>query len=203
MSESSQKTTQDISSHTTAATSPVEATKPDRRVGRTRKVLSTSLLSLLESTPWKNLTVQNIVDRANVGRSTFYSHFETKFDLLEAQLPALEPVDQTKTLPDFTPLFDHVLEHAEAMRPILGQPIGTEVGERMQQRLIVWWTQILANHQAIDTNILTASFLAGATTASMRQYLDDTTAASPQQMADSLELLVRKTLGLEEQPTVV
>lgn len=203
MSESSQKRTQYVRSQTTAPTPTTEATKPDRRVGRTQKLLSSSLLGLLESTPWKNLTVQNIVDRANVGRSTFYSHFETKFDLLEAQLPALETADQTTALPDFAPLFDHVLEHAEVMRPILRQPIGMDVGERMRQRLTAWWEQILSNHPAVEDKELTANFLTGATTALMRYYLDDTSTSSPQQMADSLESLVRKTLGLEEQPTAV
>lgn len=111
--------------------------KPDRRVGRTRRMLSGAMLGLAESTPWKNMTVQNIVDRADVGRSTFYSHFETKFDLLEAQLPVLGAVAESATLPDFLPLFEHVLEHGDAMRSILTQPVGREISDRMLQLSLI------------------------------------------------------------------
>lgn len=145
------------------------------------------------------MTVQNIVDRADVGRSTFYSHFETKFDLLEAQLPVLGAVAESATLPDFLPLFEHVLEHGDAMRSILTQPVGREISDRMLQRQTEWWSQILISHHPHrSNNSLTASFLAGATVASMRHYLQDTSAATPRQMADSLEQLIRDSLGLEK-----
>jgi len=54
----------------------------DRRVQRTRKLLHDALLSLILEQGYESITVQEIVDRANLGRSTFYIHFKDKEDLL-------------------------------------------------------------------------------------------------------------------------
>ena len=56
----------------------------DRRTRKTRRALILAMSELLESRRFNNITVQEIIDRANVGRSTFYAHFETKEDLLNA-----------------------------------------------------------------------------------------------------------------------
>ena len=56
--------------------------KPDRRVQRTRQLLRDALVSLILGKGYKKITVQDIIDRANVGRSTFYSHYRDKEDLL-------------------------------------------------------------------------------------------------------------------------
>jgi AcrR family transcriptional regulator len=56
--------------------------KIDRRSKRTRKSLSEALLSLMGEKRYDKITVQDIVDRANVGRSTFYAHFQDREDLL-------------------------------------------------------------------------------------------------------------------------
>ena len=55
--------------------------KPDRRVKRTRDLLGDALIALMEERPFESITVQDILDRAGVGRSTFYEHFRDKNDL--------------------------------------------------------------------------------------------------------------------------
>jgi AcrR family transcriptional regulator len=54
----------------------------DRRVRRTRELLRVALLSLIQEKGYDRLTVQDILDRADVGRSTFYAHYRDKDDLL-------------------------------------------------------------------------------------------------------------------------
>jgi AcrR family transcriptional regulator len=57
------------------------APKTDRRVLRTRNALGDSLVALLQERDFEQITVQDVLDRAGVGRSTFYVHYRDKNDL--------------------------------------------------------------------------------------------------------------------------
>lgn len=56
--------------------------KTDARVRRTRDALGDALVALMQEKPFDTITVQDVLDRANVSRSTFYSHYSDKDDLL-------------------------------------------------------------------------------------------------------------------------
>jgi|ERR1700728_1679956 AcrR family transcriptional regulator len=60
--------------------------KPDERSRRTCERLGHALLTLIVEKPINDVTVQNVLDRAGVGRSTFYLHYRDKDDLLLSQL---------------------------------------------------------------------------------------------------------------------
>jgi AcrR family transcriptional regulator len=54
----------------------------DRRVRRTRRLLREALLALILEKGYDRVTVQDVLDRADIGRATFYAHFRDKDDLL-------------------------------------------------------------------------------------------------------------------------
>jgi AcrR family transcriptional regulator len=54
----------------------------DRRVQRTEHLLHEALATLIREKPYDAIAVKEILDRANVGRSTFYTHFRDKDELL-------------------------------------------------------------------------------------------------------------------------
>jgi AcrR family transcriptional regulator len=56
----------------------------DRRVQKTRKLLQDALVELISEKGFETVTIQEIIDKANVGRSTFYSHFQDKSELLHS-----------------------------------------------------------------------------------------------------------------------
>jgi AcrR family transcriptional regulator len=56
--------------------------KTDARVRRTRDALGDALIALMQEKPFDTITVQEVLDRAHVSRSTFYTHYSDKDDLL-------------------------------------------------------------------------------------------------------------------------
>lgn len=82
--------------------------KKDRRVERTRESLRTALMQLVREKGYDAITIQDITDKANLGRSTFYLHYDTKDDLLldhhadftdALNLQALSPDELLGSLP--------------------------------------------------------------------------------------------------------
>lgn len=62
----------------------------DRRVQKTRKLLQDALIELVAEKGYESVTIQEILDTANVGRSTFYAHFQDKDQLLHSILDRLD-----------------------------------------------------------------------------------------------------------------
>ena len=77
--------------------------KTDRRVRRTQQSLRDALIELMLEKAYDKITIQEIIDRANVGRATFYNHYRDKDDLLlrgVAELARdLEEEDSEQELP--------------------------------------------------------------------------------------------------------
>jgi AcrR family transcriptional regulator len=65
--------------------------KSDRRFARTQDDLLNAFRDLLLSRGYDDVTVSDIVERANVGRSTFYEHFEGKSDIFRRSLRRIVP----------------------------------------------------------------------------------------------------------------
>ncbi|WP_437966979.1 helix-turn-helix domain-containing protein [Sorangium sp. So ce260] len=104
----------------------------DRRVQKSRKLLSDALVSLILEKGYDEVSIQDIIDRANVGRSTFYSHYENKEQLLlfgHEHLRALSLRDAGRPL-DFLPFYRHLAEMHDLVRKLLS----AEKSERVLTR---------------------------------------------------------------------
>lgn len=114
--------------------------KTDRRVRRTRRALLDALLSLMTEKGYDAITVQDLIDRADVGRSTFYAHFTDKSDLLHEALSGLRAIvepfpgaaapDRRRPVRFSRKMFRHVHDQQPLLRALLGHPsAGTVIAE--------------------------------------------------------------------------
>ncbi|RHW34012.1 TetR/AcrR family transcriptional regulator [Lysinibacillus yapensis] len=62
----------------------MQDTKVDPRITRTRRLLMDAFLKLTIKRDFKDITIKDITDEATVNRATFYSHFQDKYDLMDA-----------------------------------------------------------------------------------------------------------------------
>jgi AcrR family transcriptional regulator len=113
----------------------------DRRVQRTHDVLHQALMSLIIEKGYEVITVQDIIDRANVGRSTFYTHYVGKQDLLRGGLKHLKEhlIARQQAVRDLKgssrerlfafslSLFEHVHSYRPVYHAIVGNQSGTIV----------------------------------------------------------------------------
>ena len=95
----------------------------DRRSARTRDLLLAALPDLMAERGFERLTTQNIIDRAGVGRATFYAHFDNKEELLAASvgrlrawLEAMRSQYPAQPFAFMMPFFDHLASHRAIYR---------------------------------------------------------------------------------------
>lgn len=118
----------------------------DRRVQRTRRALREALMALMIERGWDEISVQDICEQADIGRSTFYMHFSGKekllisgFDDLHRELRARQAeVDHRGAGPLLFArgLIEHAYENQRAFRAVVGKRSG-HVVQRQFRELVV------------------------------------------------------------------
>ncbi|MGK8511195.1 TetR/AcrR family transcriptional regulator [Nocardia asiatica] len=112
---------------------PGEQDTDDRRVRRTKALLHRALIELMVENAYDRITVRDILERADVGRSTFYAHYRDKDDLLlrsstdylrTAMAAAQTGADAAELLAPVRTLFQLAARHPEIYRALLGRKSG-------------------------------------------------------------------------------
>lgn len=170
---------------------PADSPKQDRRVRRTRRALREAMLDLVVEKGYQAVTVQDIIDRADVARSTFYAHFTDKHDLLRTGLDelrdGLRPAGDGRS----TRLFGfslHLFRHCrdnERLLPALMKPRG---GAPVQR----WFAEMIAELVREDlpetagptgaSREATVQFLTGAYMSLLMWWLTTGPGESPEEM---------------------
>jgi AcrR family transcriptional regulator len=188
--------------------------RQDRRSQRTQQALMDALISLLAVKHYDEISINDIIDRANVGRSTFYAHYQAKDDLLKSgfgrvldmliQHIKFNEVDQDLQL-DTTPLFSHAKGHYELYRTLVwgsGFELLTKDGHAaLSAKFQESFTRLLSGkpEPSIPLDVLSYS-MAGNLLILLKWWLDNKMPYSPEYMDEIFQQLVmpsaRNTLGL-------
>ncbi len=174
----------------------------DRRTQRTRQALSHALIALIQEKRYEAITVQDICDRANVGRSTFYAHYQDKDDLLASNFQQImeslgsrvEWRDGRFIFP-VAPLFQHVQEHHHLYKALAwggGFDVLLRAGQRQWRAQIEQYlTASLPQGRvpAVPLDAVTI-YLAGALQTILLWWLDRKMPYSPERMDEMFQQLV-------------
>jgi len=160
--------------------------KVDPRPARTRALLFEALTELIQEKRWDRIRVQDVLDRTGVGRSTFYAHYDNKFDLLTAEIPTLTlPIADAEMEPDLLPLFEHVEEMRPIMLPLMSQPLLGEIVDTFHRQLAAAWLDYL---EALDIEAesrrVASELLAGGFMAVNREWLKSGCTPEPAVMSE-------------------
>lgn len=186
----------------------------DRRVQRTRKLLQDALNTLMIEKGYEATTVQDIIDRANVGRSTFYSHFPDKETLLGSRIEDLRALLQQKqaevrsatnesasrALGFSLPMFEHARGHLQLYLAIVGRESGAFVMRRIHDVIA---DVVHDDLQALGFNgspgepDLAAQYVAGAFMSVLTWWVERSAEPSPKDMDRIFRRLTLQGLATE------
>lgn len=128
--------------------------KTDRRIQRTRLSLRTALMELIKEKDYDALSIEEITERANVGRTTFYLHYKDKEDLLMEEFSTIlyeramvlseipfsvwlqisdEDPNNSKSLQPLLLVFHHIYENSELYYLLLQSSNSSKVIERIRK----------------------------------------------------------------------
>lgn len=187
--------------------------KDDRRSRRTRELLHQALFALMQEKRYDSITVQDIIDRANVGRSTFYAHFVDKEDLATTTIEELVELFTPNLAPGemgdrggiaTVELFRHVQEQYQLFHTVIRSKGMEQLFERGQ----AYWSKKVEAY--LRSNLpkgkkpsvplpIVSNYLAGALVTLFKWWVENKMPYSPEQMDEMFQQLalpsVKAALG--------
>ncbi|HEY8880481.1 MAG TPA: TetR/AcrR family transcriptional regulator [Roseateles sp.] len=166
--------------------------KTDRRAQRSRDAILEALFALMLERGYERLTIQNLIDRAGVGRATFYAHFQSKDELLAASIARLrgwleqagrargdEPLGFT------LPFFQHLASHRRIYEMTVARESEASVERHVKQMLTDLVRQDLRRRHAPITGArldLATHYVVGALWSSFIWWMESTQPLPPEDL---------------------
>ncbi len=174
----------------------------ERRKQRTRQALQQAAIELILEKGYDAVQIQDITDRADLGRGTFYVHYDSKEDILwqtlQEEYDALHREILERYAEEQSPRLEHLIwirmfEKAAEQRPLYRVMIGSRgsalLTERIQTYLVGLAEAGIRDGQFLPGNTLDPRFVAeymiGALVRCSSWWLEDPGDRTPQQMADT------------------
>lgn len=188
--------------------------KEDRRTRRTRQMIKQALIDLTVEKGFSAVTVHDIAERAMINRATFYRYYLDKYDLLEQYMNVVyelttpqepAPVASTSIGPapptGLVSLLEHVQQHAEFYRVMLGKHGDAAFTQRMRGYIEQRFRQTLVGEQTRDGShviplSLCLSYVSHAGVGAIAWWLEGGCTCSPMELATWLNELTQANLAL-------
>ncbi|MGH9562788.1 MAG: TetR/AcrR family transcriptional regulator, partial [Terracidiphilus sp.] len=176
---------------------------------KTQVALREALLALMVERGYESLRVQDILDRASVGRATFYLHYRSKEDLLRTSLEELRrhlkqewkmvaaAEAKSSTLGFSLAFFRHVDSHRRLYRAIVGRESGTIVERQMRRLLLDLVGEEMARSSRRRDSIrsgMTAHYVVGALLSTVFWWLDSNARLSPEEIDSAFRQMTLSAL---------
>ena len=203
----------------TEQTRPICAVKfvEDRRIRKTYEALNNALISLLFEKNYDSIVVQDILDRANVGRSTFYSHFRDKDALLVKSFGNLQHMlraAQAAPLPPSAKAYERIIafslpmfEHSHDFRKLFQSLSRSQAGAFIMQAMRKTFVELMTDeskkhrhprrkaHPEVPLEIL-IHYLASTYISVLTWWLESNNSLSPKSINAIFRALVLPTLAM-------
>src|SRR5437867_3302335 len=182
-----------------------KAKKIDRRVQRTRQLLQDALMAMMIEKGYEATTVQDIIDRANPGRATFYAHFADKETLLASRLEDLRAMlalrQQAGGVLGFSlAMFEHARGHLSLYAAIVAKESGAFVLQRIHRTiadLAGLDLKAMPFKGTAEQGALAAEYIAGAFMAVLTWWLDHGAMQPTQEVDEIFRRLVMEGLAAD------
>ncbi len=186
--------------------------KTDRRIQRTRQSLKVSLLELIKEKDYDAISTEEITERANVGRATFYKHYKDKEDLLLEEFREMAdekvqglseipfsawlqsedivPSKGKKPIPPLLIVFEHIYDNSELYHILLKSEKSSRIVERIRKistEAVVKFVETRAQTDPIPLHFKVpieffAAFFSGALLSTVDWWLEEKMSHSPREV---------------------
>ena len=186
--------------------------KTDRRIMRTRELLQKALIELIGERGYDAITIRDVAGRANVGRTTFYKHYNSKDELFmscheamlsEFRMSPLHPLSREELLSSEIPAamtfaYHHLEQRRARLSPIFqgkdSQLILRQIRDRSAREIETNLRATFGEAKRIIPLDMLANYLAGAQIALMQWWLEKRRPHTPENLARTFHLLQRAAI---------